>query len=131
MNLSASRLIGLLLGLVIAGVAAALALELITEYSRTGSIRHLVLLGGMAGAGWLLMKAAPAILPGQGAERLALADRVAELESRLEEVERRGLTSGEVEQVYAQFAEMESRMEFTERLLAVRAETEFKHGAPE
>jgi hypothetical protein len=44
--------------------------------------------------------------------------RIAELEGRLAHLEERGLTSGEVEQAYARLAEMEERVEFTERMLA-------------
>lgn len=49
-------------------------------------------------------------------------ERVAELEARLAELEHRGLTSGEVEQAYVRLAEMEERVEFTERMLAQRSE---------
>ncbi len=46
------------------------------------------------------------------------ADRIAELESRIVHLEERGLTSGEVEAAYGRLAEMEERVEFTERMLA-------------
>lgn len=50
------------------------------------------------------------------------ADRIAELEARLLHLEERGLTSGEVEAAYGRLAEMEERVEFTERMLAQHAE---------
>ena len=46
------------------------------------------------------------------------ADRIAELEARLLHLEERGLTSGEVEAAYGRLAEMEERVEFTERMIA-------------
>ncbi|MBK7596598.1 MAG: hypothetical protein IPJ11_15505 [Gemmatimonadetes bacterium] len=45
------------------------------------------------------------------------------------ELEHRGLTSGEVEQAYARIAEVEERLEFTERLLAQPRIGEARHGA--
>jgi hypothetical protein len=51
------------------------------------------------------------------------AERIAELEARLVHLEERGLTSGEVEAAYGRLAEMEERVEFTERMLA-------QHGDP-
>ncbi|MBK6494083.1 MAG: hypothetical protein IPO52_04830 [Gemmatimonadetes bacterium] len=50
------------------------------------------------------------------------ADRIAELESRIVHLEERGLTSGEVEAAYGRLAEMEERVEFTERMLAQHAD---------
>ncbi|MBP6444831.1 MAG: hypothetical protein KA267_12460 [Gemmatimonadales bacterium] len=50
------------------------------------------------------------------------ADRIAELEARLLHLEERGLTSGEVEAAYGRLAEMEERVEFTERMIAQQAE---------
>ena len=41
-----------------------------------------------------------------------------DLQHRLALLEQRGMTSGEVEQAYNRIAEMESRLDFTERLLA-------------
>jgi|CXWL01.1.fsa_nt_gi hypothetical protein len=50
------------------------------------------------------------------------AERMAELESRIAHLEERGLTSGEVEAAYGRLAEMEERVEFTERMLTQRAD---------
>ena len=44
-----------------------------------------------------------------------------ELRARIEDLERRGLVSGEVEAQYAKLAEVEERLDFAERLLATRA----------
>jgi hypothetical protein len=123
MNVNASRLIGLALGVVIAGVAAALAIRLMENYYNTGDPSHLVLLAAMAGAGLVVLKGWTWIVGRVGSGSKPLIERIAELEARIEDLEGRGLSSGEVEQVYAQFAEMDSRMEFTERLLATRGGT--------
>jgi len=48
---------------------------------------------------------------GQGDERMLA------LEARLEQLEHRGMTSGEVEIQFARLAEVEERLDFTERLL--------------
>lgn len=49
-----------------------------------------------------------------------LTHELDELRLRLEELERRGMTSGEVEAQYARLGELEERLDFTERLLAQR-----------
>ncbi|MBK7596596.1 MAG: hypothetical protein IPJ11_15495 [Gemmatimonadetes bacterium] len=49
-------------------------------------------------------------------------ERIAELEARIVHLEERGLSSGEVEAAYGRLAEMEERVEFTERMLAQQAE---------
>ena len=54
---------------------------------------------------------------------LPAGDMVAELDAlraRVEDLERRGLVSGEVESQYARLAELEERLDFAERLLAQR-----------
>ncbi len=44
-------------------------------------------------------------------------ERMLALETRLEELEHRGMTSGEVEVQFARLAEVEERLDFAERLL--------------
>ena len=59
------------------------------------------------------------------AQRIAGGNRdeaVAELEERVAALEHRGLTSGEVEAQFARLSEVEERLDFTERVLASRAE---------
>ncbi|MBL0180130.1 MAG: hypothetical protein IPP98_13565 [Gemmatimonadetes bacterium] len=106
---------------------------LIDEAARKGFEFLIVGLFGLVGMGFLLFtgpvgKAIAAMLEGSGVDGLS-ASRMAELESRLAELEHRGLTSGEVEQAYARIAEVEERLEFTERLLAQPRIGEARHGA--
>lgn len=54
------------------------------------------------------------------AEGPDLMQDVEELRARVEDLERRGLTSGEVESQYARLTELEERLDFAERLLAQR-----------
>lgn len=49
-----------------------------------------------------------------------LSAELDELRARVEDLEQRGLGSGEVEAQYARVAELEERLDFTERLLAQR-----------
>ncbi len=49
-----------------------------------------------------------------------LTSELDELRARLDDLERRGLVSGEVESQYARLAELEERLDFAERLLAQR-----------
>ncbi len=94
------------------------------------------LIGGMFGLtamGFLLFrgpvgKALAAMLEGNSLGDGMMAQRVAELESRLADMEHRGLSSGEVDQAYARIAEVEERLEFTERLLAQPRLGEGRHG---
>jgi tetrahydromethanopterin S-methyltransferase subunit G len=85
--------------------------------------------GGIALAGltWLFARgplgiAIARLLEGEADATPVSSARFAELESRLAELEHRGLTSGEVEQAYVRLAEMEERVDFAERLLARREE---------
>ncbi len=50
------------------------------------------------------------------------ASEIAELEVRLEALEQRGFTSGEVESQFDRLAEVEERLDFTERMLASRTQ---------
>jgi hypothetical protein len=56
----------------------------------------------------------------KAAESDGLAGELDEMRRRLDDLERRGLVSGEVESQYARLAELEERLDFTERLLAQR-----------
>jgi len=49
-----------------------------------------------------------------------LTHELDELRIRVEDLERRGLTSGEVEAQYTRIGELEERLDFTERILAQR-----------
>jgi hypothetical protein len=62
-----------------------------------------------------IFKAIAGRIAGKGAD-----ERVVALEQRLMALEDRGLTSGEVETQYARIAELEERLDFTERMLAER-----------
>lgn len=121
---------GLVLGLAL-GSALFMA-YLLSEGERSGFQSVIAGLGGLAGLGWLLLrgpvgKAIAAMLEGSDAGDGLLAQRVADLEARLADVEHRGLTSGEVDQAYARIAEMEERLEFTERMLAQPRPGEGRH----
>ena len=56
----------------------------------------------------------------KASESGGLAGELDEVRRRLEDLERRGLVSGEVESQYARLAELEERLDFAERLLAQR-----------
>ncbi len=60
-------------------------------------------------AGWKHLPAAGDLVP-----------ELDDLRARVEDLERRGLVSGEVESQYARLAELEERLDFAERLLAQR-----------
>jgi hypothetical protein len=50
------------------------------------------------------------------------ADQLLALEERLGALEQRGFTSGEVEAQFHRLAEVEERLDFTERMLATRVD---------
>lgn len=118
-----SRGIGLVLVLGLAGMSMLFLAYLLDQAGRHG-IEFLVGgLMGLGGMGWLLLrgpvgKALASMLEGAGSDHLT--HRVLELEQRLAESEHRAMTSGEVEQAYARLAELEERLDFTERLLATQ-----------
>lgn len=105
---------------------------LIDEAARKGFEFLVVGLFSLVGMGFLLFqgpvgKAIASMLEGNSLDG-ASAQRIAELEARLADIEHRGLSSGEVEQAYARIAEVEERLEFTERLLAQPRIGEGRHG---
>lgn len=55
--------------------------------------------------------------------KAAHGEHLAELEERVALLEGRGLTSGEVEAQFSRLAEVEERLDFTERMLAMRGDT--------
>ncbi len=129
-----ARFVGMVLVLGLAGMSLLFMAFLITEAGRNGFEFVVAGLFGLAGMGFLLFlgpvgKAIAGILDGRGQGDELLAQQVADLEARLAEVEQRGLNSGEVEQAYARLAEMEERLEFTERLLAQPRTAGDRHGA--
>lgn len=128
-----SRLMAMGLVLFLAFGSMLFMAYLIDEAARKGFEFLIVGLFGLVGMGFLLFmgpvgKAIAGMLEGSSVDGLS-ASRMAELESRLAELEHRGLTSGEVEQAYARIAEVEERLEFTERLLAQPRIGEGRHGA--
>jgi len=128
-----SRLAAMAMVLFLAGGSMLFMAYLIDEAARKGFEFLVVGLFGLVGMGFLLFqgpvgKAIASMLEGHSLDG-ATANRLAELESRLAEVEHRGLTSGEVEQAYARIAEVEERMEFAERMLAQPRVGEARHGA--
>ncbi len=128
-----SRLVAMAMVLFLAGGSMLFLAFLVSEAGRRGFEFVIAGLFGLAGMGLMLFlgpvgKAIASMLEGNSLDG-ATANRLAELESRLADIEHRGLTSGEVEQAYARIAEVEERMEFTERLLAQPRIGEARHGA--
>ncbi len=87
----------------------------------------LVFFGGMVGITLALTAGIVALRRRVARDRLELdqigsGDRaeLEDLRARVEDLERRGLMSGEVESQYARLAELEERLDFAERLLAQR-----------
>jgi hypothetical protein len=118
-----SRGIGLVLVLGLAGMSMLFLAYLLDQAGRDGVEFLVVGLMGFGGMGWLLLRgpvgrALASMLEGSGGDQLAM--RVQELEQRLAESEHRAMTSGEVDQAYARLAELEERLDFTERLLATQ-----------
>jgi hypothetical protein len=106
---------------------------LIDEAGRKGFEFLVVGLMGLSAMGYLMFqgpvgKAIAGMLEGRGSSDPLTAQRLADLEARLADIEHRGLGSGEVEQAYARLAEVEERLEFTERLLAQPRIGEGRHG---
>jgi hypothetical protein len=128
-----SRLVAMAMVLFLAGGSMLFLAFLVSEAGRRGFEFVIAGLFGLAGMGLMLFlgpvgKALAGMLEGSGVDGIS-ASRLAELEARLADVEHRGLTSGEVEQAYARIAEVEERLEFTERLLAQPRIGEARHGA--
>jgi hypothetical protein len=128
------RSLGMILVLFLAGASMMFMAYMLDEAARHGFELAIAGLMGLAGMGYLLFrgpvgKALAGMLEGTGAGDAQMAQRLADLEARLADVEHRGLTSGEVEQVYARLTETEERLEFTERLLAQPRIGEGRHGA--
>lgn len=90
----------------------------------------LVLFGGIVGITLVLTGGIAALWRRIARDRLELdkmssggrPGEIEELRARIEDLERRGLVSGEVESQYARLAELEERLDFAERLLAQRSE---------
>ncbi|HQW65984.1 MAG TPA: hypothetical protein PLJ23_03035 [Gemmatimonadales bacterium] len=118
-----SRGLAMVLVLGLTGIAALMLAFMMSEGRRNGFEFVIAGMFGGGALGWLLLrgpvgKALADMLVGAGASDPMVAQRLADLEARLADVEHRGLTSGEVDQAYARLAEMEERLEFTERMLA-------------
>ena len=89
----------------------------------------LVFFGGMVGITLALTAGIVALRRRVARDRLELEqdgaggrEELEELRARVEDLERRGLMSGEVESHYSRLAELEERLDFAERLLAQRNE---------
>jgi hypothetical protein len=89
----------------------------------------LVFFGGMVGITLALTAGIVNLRRRAARDRLELdqggvggREELEELRARVEDLERRGLVSGEVESQYARLAELEERLDFAERLLAQRQE---------
>lgn len=84
-----------------------------------GALAFWIAIGAVGVSFWAamtpLIKAFARRIEGKGG---AGDERMLTLEARLEELEQRGMTSGEVEAQFARLAEVEERLDFTERLLA-------------
>lgn len=119
----AGRGTGMFLVFALAAISLMFLTYLVEEAAMHGMEYFLGGLVGLGGMGWLLLrgpvgKALAAMLEGSGSDQLT--QRVQELEQRLAESEHRAMTSGEVDQAYARLAELEERLDFTERLLATQ-----------
>ncbi|HET9134136.1 MAG TPA: hypothetical protein VFN90_07525 [Gemmatimonadales bacterium] len=119
----AGRGAGMFLVFALASISLLFLAYLVDEAAMHGMEYLIGGLMGLGGMGWLLLrgpvgKALAAMLEGSGSDQLA--QRVQELELRLAESEHRAMTSGEVDQAYARLAELEERLDFTERLLATQ-----------
>lgn len=136
MSTRTSKAIGMILVVALAGIGAAFLIESLGSARREGGGFEYALLAvaGISAIAWLLFRGPvgrgiASLLDG-GSEPDALLDaRVAELEARFAEFEQRGITSGEVEQAYARIADVEERVDFTERLLAQRPMNEVGNGS--
>lgn len=89
----------------------------------------LIFFGGMVGITLVLTAGIVALRRRVARDRLELEPggvgergEIEDLRARVEDLERRGLVSGEVESHYARLAELEERLDFAERLLAQRNE---------
>jgi cell shape-determining protein MreC len=83
----------------------------------------IVMIAGVAGIGLYVMLDLIRHNQAKWKKLRTVGDSAAELEelrARVEDLERRGLVSGEVESQYARLAELEERLDFAERLLAQR-----------
>ncbi|MES2304109.1 MAG: hypothetical protein V4558_01305 [Gemmatimonadota bacterium] len=111
--------VGLALGMGLAGLAFIASVTL--DSRRGGDPRMaMISISGAMGLFWLIFrgpvgKALAGMLEG---DRQGDAVMQGNLESRLAYLEQHGLTSGEVEAAFGRIAELEDRLDFTERLLA-------------
>lgn len=136
MSTRTSKAMGMIMVVALAGIGAVFISETLGSARREGGGFEYALLGiaGISAIAWLLFRGPVgrgiASLFDGGSEPDSLtAARLAELEARFAELEHRGLTSGEVEQAYARIADVEERVDFTERLLAQRQLKEVGDGS--
>jgi hypothetical protein len=95
---------------------------LFEEVAKGGFEWALIGLAALGGMGWLMFrgpvgKALASMLEGQSHSDADNAQLIDDLHHRIAQLEQRGLTSGEVEQAFGRIADVESRLDFTERLL--------------
>ena len=110
----------LVLGLAVASIM--FMVFLLEEVGPAGFEWALIGMTGLGGLGWLIFrgpvgKALAGMLEGHGLPDGDTAQLLDDLHLRVAQLEQRGLTSGEVEQAYHRISEVESRLDFTERLL--------------
>ncbi len=124
----------LVLGLAVASIG--FMVFLLEEVVKDGFEWGIIGMAGLAAMGWLIFrgpvgKALASMLEGHGSADGDTAHQIDELHHRIAQLEQRGLTSGEVEQTYSRIADVESRLDFTERLLTQvgeRARTQLPGG---
>lgn len=110
----------LVLGLAVASIT--FMVFLLEEIASAGFERVLIGMTGLGGLGWLIFrgpvgKALASMLEGHALPDGDAAQLIDDLHLRVAQLEQRGMVSGEVEQAYHRIAEMENRLDFTERLL--------------
>jgi len=116
-----SRFLAMVLVLVLSAMAIGFAAVGFTENSTRPDL--IVFQMAMTAAfGWILLRgpvgrAIANMLEGSHAPDGDTAQLLDELQMRIAQLEQRGMTSGEVEQAYSRLSDVESRLDFTERLL--------------
>lgn len=116
-----SRFIAMVLVLGLSAMAIGFAAVGFTENSTRPDLIVFQMLMTVA-FGWILLRgpvgrAIASMLEGSSAPDAETAQLIDDLQHRVAQLEQRGLTSGEVEQAYSRIADVESRLDFTERLL--------------
>lgn len=118
-----SRAMAMLLVVFLAGMALLFAAVSFSDNADRRApeilVMQLIALGGLS---WLMLRgpvgrAIANMLEGSSLPDGDAAQLIDDLQHRVAQLEQRGMHSGEVEQAYQRLSEMESRLDFTERLL--------------